>query len=101
MMFMPPRRVRTGPLTIGELQGFPKARRVIFESREATLWSLQGSSGDGWGAEGLTVLLNAAVHRWERCRLSISENSLRSWINANGHNLEHEDMGMMREFEVY
>ena len=36
----------------GELQGIPKARRVICESREATLWSLNGSSGDGWGAEG-------------------------------------------------
>ncbi|NBT43452.1 MAG: hypothetical protein EBT06_00750 [Gammaproteobacteria bacterium] len=58
-------------------------------------------AGTAGAPKALTVLLNAAVHRWERCRLSISENSLRSWINANGHNLEHEDMGMMREFEVY
>ena len=36
-----------------ELQGFPEARRVIFESREATLLSLNGSSGHGWGAEGI------------------------------------------------
>jgi len=53
MIFMPPRRARSGRLTIGELQGFPKARRVICESREATLWSLNGWSGDGWGAEGI------------------------------------------------
>ena len=72
MMFMPPRRARPGRLTIGELQGFPEARRVIFESPEATLLSLQGSSGDGWGAEGLTVQRNAALKRWEHFRLSIS-----------------------------
>ena len=36
-----------------ELQGFPEARRVICESREATLLSLNVSSGDGWGAEGI------------------------------------------------
>jgi hypothetical protein len=36
----------------GELQGIPRARRVICESREATLLSLNGSSGDGWGAAG-------------------------------------------------
>ena len=36
----------------GELQVLPTARRVICESREATLLSLNGSSGDGWGAEG-------------------------------------------------
>jgi hypothetical protein len=36
----------------GELQGFPTARRVICESREATWLSLNGSSGDGWGAAG-------------------------------------------------
>ena len=36
----------------GELQGIPTARRVICELREATLLSLNGSSGDGWGAEG-------------------------------------------------
>ena|GEM_PF-2077276 len=39
----------------GELQGIPIARRVICESREATLLSLNGSSGDGWGAEGSEV----------------------------------------------
>ncbi len=50
---MPPRRVRSGRLTIGELQGFWEARRVICESREATLLSLNGCSGDGWGAEGI------------------------------------------------
>ena len=53
MIFMPPRRARSGRLTIGELQGLPEARRVICESREATLLSLNGSSGDGWGAEGV------------------------------------------------
>lgn len=37
----------------GKLQGFPTARRVICESREATWLSLNGSSGDGWGAEGI------------------------------------------------
>jgi len=31
----------------------PQPVRVIFESREATLLSLQGPSGDGWGAEGM------------------------------------------------
>ena len=35
----------------GELQGVPRARRVICASCEATLLSLNGSSGDGWGAE--------------------------------------------------
>ena len=53
MIFMPLRRARSGRLTIVELQGFPEALRVIFESREATLWSLKGSSGDGWGGEGI------------------------------------------------
>jgi len=53
MIFMPPRRARSGRLTIGQLQGLPEARRVIFESREATLLALQGSSGHGWGAEGI------------------------------------------------
>ena len=72
MIFMPPRRARSGQITIGELQGFPEARRVICESREATLLSLQGSSGDGWGAEGINRSRNAALQRWERCRLSIS-----------------------------
>ena len=72
IMLMPPRRARSGRLTIGALQGFPEARRVIFESPEATLLSLQGSSGDGWGAEGLTVQRNAALKRWEHFRLSIS-----------------------------
>jgi hypothetical protein len=52
MMFMPPRRARYGPLTIGELQGFPKARRVIGESRLSILWSLNESSEDDWGGEG-------------------------------------------------
>ncbi|NDE35565.1 MAG: hypothetical protein EB012_12080 [Gammaproteobacteria bacterium] len=46
MIFMPRRRARSGQLTIGELQGFPEARRVICESREATLLSLNGWSGD-------------------------------------------------------
>ncbi|MFM8442121.1 MAG: hypothetical protein ACKN9W_02125, partial [Methylococcus sp.] len=50
----------------GELQGFPTARRVICESREATLLSLNGSSGDGWGAEGHNRPVNAAVRRRER-----------------------------------
>jgi len=36
----------------GELQGVPRARRVICESRETTLLSLNGSSGDCWGVEG-------------------------------------------------
>jgi len=54
MIFMPPRRgARSGRLTIGELQGLQEALRVIYKSREATLLSLQGSSGDGWGAEGI------------------------------------------------
>ena len=53
MMFIPPRRARSRWLTIGKLQGFPKARRVILESREATLLSLNGSSGEGWGGEGI------------------------------------------------
>ena len=56
MIFMPPRRARSGRLTEGELQGFPEARIVIFESPEATLLSLQGSSGDGCGAEGIIRL---------------------------------------------
>ena len=56
MIFMPPRRARSGRLTEGELQGFPEALRVICESREATLLSLNGSSGDGWGAEGINRL---------------------------------------------
>ena len=72
MIFMPPRRARSGRLNIGELQGFPEARRVICESREATLLSLNGTSGDGWAPKALTVLRNAAVQRGERCRLSIS-----------------------------
>ena len=37
MIFMPPRRARSGRLTEGELQGFPEVRRVICESREVTL----------------------------------------------------------------
>ena len=53
MIFMPPRRARSRRLTIGELQGFPKAREVISESREATLLSLNAWSGDGWGAEDI------------------------------------------------
>jgi len=53
MIFMPPRRAGCGRLTEAELQGFPDARRVICESREATLLSLNGSSGDAWGAEGI------------------------------------------------
>ena len=36
-----------------ELQGFPEARRVIFESREATLLSLNATSGYCWDAEGI------------------------------------------------
>ena len=53
MIFMPPRRARSGRLTIGQLQGLPEAHRVIFELREATLLSLNGWSRDGWGAEGI------------------------------------------------
>ena len=53
MIFMPPRRARSGRLTEGELQGLQEARRVICESCEATLLSLNGTSGDGWGSEGI------------------------------------------------
>jgi hypothetical protein len=53
MIFMPPRRARSGRLTIGDLQGFPEASSVICDSREATFLSVNGTSGDGWGAEGI------------------------------------------------
>jgi len=59
MIFMPPKSARSGRLTVDELQGFPEARRGICESREATLLSLNGWNGDGWGAEG--------INRSEQC----------------------------------
>ena len=46
------------------MQGIPKARRVVCESRSATLLSLNGLSGDGWGAEG--------NHRSAKCGRSAS-----------------------------
>ena len=46
------------------MQGIPKARRVVCDSRSATLLSLIGLSGDGWGAEG--------NHRSAKCGRSAS-----------------------------